>query len=468
MLSVLLVDDEVRTLHHLKTAVPWEHLGMEVVGTAPNGIDALAFIEKHPVDLLITDIRMPGMDGLELCSAVRKRHRDMLIILLTGYADFEYARRGIELQVTDFCLKPIDTEKLTATLRRAVRQGYGRASTHSDTLLDLIEEGDIPRIQRAFRELGFKGDKVYLAGSIGVHNIEQDIGAQFSCKVGRHKYVYFASQAFLAEEAEKLIASSDRRAGIGLYPEAVSHEHLARAISDVLVMTYQYFINGEPTLCLELVDGPKTQKLFRDLNEKGQNPAHLKSWLHELAISDCSKLFNIRTAFRFLNQVLMTPAMQGYSEGYFDSYEQLVADYLCLADLLEELSAGVYTHRIPPLDASFEGPDSFLAIMNYLNTHYEQPITLKSVAEDLHLNASYVSQLIKSETGLTYTQYITELRIGKAKELLTHTKLSLAEISEAVGFNDYFYFIKKFKREVGVTPGKYLQSEKADENESAF
>ena len=72
----------------------------------------------------------------------------------------------------------------------------------------------------------------------------------------------------------------------------------------------------------------------------------------------------------------------------------------------------------------------------------------------------YISQLIKNETGLNYTQYITELRIEKAKELLTNTKLSLAEISEAVGFNDYFYFIKKFKREVGVTPGKFLQHEK--------
>ena len=85
---------------------------------------------------------------------------------------------------------------------------------------------------------------------------------------------------------------------------------------------------------------------------------------------------------------------------------------------------------------------------------------LKRVSEELHLNASYISQLIKNETGLNYTQYITELRIEKAKELLTNTKLSLAEISEAVGFNDYFYFIKKFKREVGVTPGKFLQHEK--------
>ena len=101
------------------------------------------------------------------------------------------------------------------------------------------------------------------------------------------------------------------------------------------------------------------------------------------------------------------------------------------------------------------GTGSFLKILSYLNEHYASDISLKKISEEFHLNSSYISQLIKSETGLTYTQYVTELRINKAKELLKTTKMSLNEVSEAVGFNDYFYFIKKFKREVGITPGKY-------------
>ena len=114
-LKVLLADDEIRTLRHLMAAVPWGQLGLEVCGTASNGKEALDFIERNPVDILITDIRMPEMDGLELCQRVREKHRELAIILLTGYADFEYARRGIELQVTDYCLKPIDIEQLTVT-----------------------------------------------------------------------------------------------------------------------------------------------------------------------------------------------------------------------------------------------------------------------------------------------------------------------------------------------------------------
>ena len=187
--------------------------------------------------------------------------------------------------------------------------------------------------------------------------------------------------------------------------------------------------------------------------------AHNETFEVDELVRNCSLLFNIRTSFRFVNQVLLSPAMQNSGEGCFDSFEQMAADYSCLSNLLEELSAAVYTQEPRPAPP-FEGPDSFLSIMSYLNAHYDQTVSLKRVSEELHLNASYISQLIKNETGLNYTQYITELRIEKAKELLTNTKLSLAEISEAVGFNDYFYFIKKFKREVGVTPGKFLQHEK--------
>lgn len=460
MMKVLLADDEARTLHHLKTGVAWEQLGLEVCATAANGREALEYLESHPVDILITDIRMPGMDGLELCQRLRETRREIQIILLTGYADFEYARRAIALQVTDYCLKPIDTAQLSETLRRAVRNGYGRASTHADALLDLIEEGDPRQIQKAFAELGLKGSGVYVAGSIGVHNIERQLGAALSCKVGKHKYLYFSQKPFHREAAAKIIAFAKGRSGIGILPGLVPYDKVSHAIDDVLVMTFQYFVNGAPTLCDQLVDGPLTRDIFSQFAEKKNEPALLKAWLRELSLANCSLLFNIRTALRFFNQVTMCPALQnGGEESYLYGFEQMAADYACLTDVLTELS-GAVSVQTPEPQAAFEGPDSFLAIMKYLNDHFQQDISLKRISEDLHLSSSYISQLVKSETGVTYTQYVTELRIGKAKELLKASKLSLAEISEAVGFNDYFYFIKKFKREVGVTPGKFLLHEK--------
>lgn len=192
MMKVLIADDENHILNHLKTAVPWAQLGLQVCACAHNGQEALDYITDHPVDILITDIRMPGMDGLELCRQVRRLSSDLAIILLTGYSDFEYARQAIELQVLDYCLKPIDVTQLSQILVRAVRKGYSKASTRADALLDRIEEGDTPSVAQIFSDLGLKGNRIYLAGSVGVHNIKKDLGAALSYKVGKHKYLYFS------------------------------------------------------------------------------------------------------------------------------------------------------------------------------------------------------------------------------------------------------------------------------------
>ena len=147
----------------------------------------------------------------------------------------------------------------------------------------------------------------------------------------------------------------------------------------------------------------------------------------------------------------------GADEHFLNGYEQLAETYGSFADVLEEMEARLRTPEpVPPQPQNASEASSFMQIIKYLNENYEKDVSLKKLSELFHLNSSYVSFLIKNETGLTYSQYLTELRIGKAKELLSHTDLSLAEISEAVGFNDYFYFIKKFKKVVGVTPGHFI------------
>lgn len=456
MLNVLLVDDELRILNHLKLSVPWENLGLSISGCASNGQEALAILDKENIDILITDIRMPVMDGLELCRHVRERSTDIQIILLTGYSDFEYARRAIELQVTDYCLKPIDTAALSSILRRCVRKSYNPA--HADALLDLIEAGNPDEIKQAFQDLGIRSSRVYLAGSIGVHNIEKQLHADLSFKVGKHKYLYFSSAPFDENAALKIIAYASGRCGIGLPTMSFSFHELTHAIEDVMVMTLQYFINGAPALCSHLIPEDMSAKLFTEFEESKNCPELLKPWLQKLASSNCSMLFNIRTAFRLFNRIAMCPALQNNNdnESYLYGFEQMASEYLHFSDLLNKLSASIHTQAPPETGSS--GSGSFFAILTYLNAHYSDDISLKKISEEFHLNSSYISQLIKSETGLTYTQYVTELRIGKARELLKTTDMSLSEISEAVGFNDYFYFIKKFKKETGVTPGKYADS----------
>ena len=122
MLKVVLVDDEIPVLNHLQTAIPWKELSMDVVCTANCGSDALTFCKNNKADILITDIRMPEMDGLTLCKEIRNSQPETQIIILSGYSDFAYAKQAIDLQVTGYSLKPIDVTDLTDTLRKAANK----------------------------------------------------------------------------------------------------------------------------------------------------------------------------------------------------------------------------------------------------------------------------------------------------------------------------------------------------------
>ena len=145
MLKVVIADDEARILSLIRLLPDWDALGMEVAGTAANGLEALALIEREKPDILITDIRMPGCQGLELIERARRAVPDIEIIIISGYAHFEYAQTAIKLGVGDYLLKPIKKDELTATLsklaqrcrakhpsdpagRRRARAGQGGAS----------------------------------------------------------------------------------------------------------------------------------------------------------------------------------------------------------------------------------------------------------------------------------------------------------------------------------------------------
>ncbi len=460
MLKVLLADDEAKVLRHLQTAIPWLQLGLEIAGTAQTGAEALSLARRLPVDVVITDIRMPGMDGLALCQKLREQNPRTQLIILSGYQDFAYAKKAIELQVLGYCLKPIDTGDLIGLLRAAVRSALQSKASDGDALLDLIEDGAPHEVRAAFRELGLCSAGVHVAASVGVHNIEKPLAAQLSYKLGKHKYLYFSSRPFDRAAAERIIAYAEGRGGIGMPPEPCGFERLNGAVENALAMAFQFFVSGRPTLCGSLVAGPLADEAFARLESASQHPGQLKALLEELTHADCSLIFNIQSAFVFCNRVAACPAFGGaaeHGERMLYGFEQLAADHENLSCLLQSLAAEISPAALPrPEPAPSGASGSFLPILRYLEENYEKDLSLKKIAEHFHLNACYVSQLIRGETGLTYTQYVTELRINKAKELLKTTSLSLAEISEAVGFNDYFYFIKTFKKEVGVTPGKYL------------
>ena len=134
MYTVLLADDEENVLEVLKSSIAWQELGVDTLLTAPDGQAALELFEKEPIDLLVTDIRMPRMDGLELIRNVRERYPDAHCILLTAYGEFEYAQQAIRLGVENYLLKPVAKEEFEQNVQNALENIY-RKRHSSESLL---------------------------------------------------------------------------------------------------------------------------------------------------------------------------------------------------------------------------------------------------------------------------------------------------------------------------------------------
>ncbi len=142
-IRVLLVDDEPPILHGLETHVPWRQLGFEVCATCTNGTDALSVLRAQPIDVVLSDIRMPGLDGLELCHIARTEFPDLVVLFLTAYRDFEFAQRAVSLGAWQFLLKPTNFETLYATLfelRRTLAARDEEGGSEPSDLAETISE----------------------------------------------------------------------------------------------------------------------------------------------------------------------------------------------------------------------------------------------------------------------------------------------------------------------------------------
>lgn len=216
MFRVIIADDESRIVKMLTASIPWTKLGLSAAGTASNGRDALRLAEAQKADIIITDIRMPGLDGLELCERLHESNPNIQIILISGYADFSYAQRAIQLGVLGYCLKPVDIPELLKLLRQAVRNIRREVSLQADTLLDYMEEGEEAPLRSILRDFGFTDGELYIASSVRMPDCGEALEAGLTVRLGKRKYLYLSEKPFQRDAACRLIGESTEKCGISL------------------------------------------------------------------------------------------------------------------------------------------------------------------------------------------------------------------------------------------------------------
>lgn len=457
MFNVVIIDDENFIIKSLLSSIDWTSLNLEVVATFSNSVDALAFIESHVVHIVITDIRMPGITGLDLCSHIHNTYPHIRTIIMSGHADFIYAQKAIKCNVLGYCVKPLDFDELTILLRKAIHH-FAKPQINYYDLIDAIENEDEPLIKSYLGGHKIDPDNFYIMVSIGPNPLTTYLeSCCLTLKFGLQKYLYFLKSPYLKNLSSPTLSALSIK-GVGSYPDPVRTHTLKQALHDTILMSHQFFFLGSPSVCYTLHTSHNLNLLAQlQVHLASHNLGSIQSVISELINPEALKTYNISFALKVCNLFIthyMTHYQLDIDDLYVYSIEELTKRFTNFSTMLQELY-GMLSENVSLDDFPNSYNNNFIQVLQFINHNYMKDISTSDISKHLNLNQNYISQLFKKETGSTYTKYLTQLRIEKAKQLLQQTDLSLSDICAEIGYNDYFYFLKTFKKYEGMSPSTY-------------
>ncbi|MFD2328132.1 response regulator [Cohnella sp. GCM10020058] len=416
MLKALIVDDEYLVRAGIRETVDWPAYGVEIVGDASNGLEGLDMALRHCPDVIITDVRMPFMNGLEFLEKIREHGLSCGVIVLSGYDEFQYAQEAIRHGADTYLLKPVDTEELANAVVRIGKRSAEQAAERlhfrklkdeenaiaTQFWLDLLfgRTSDPGHIQDKYDWLGIAippGEALF----VGAIAVVPDTLSQGDFADGG-KW----------DAAEKLIrlASEDLELPtIAIVRSATTEWALIAALGDSLSDAASALYGFGYRLIRDIQDGAGLQ-----VTAGFAQAADPYAGIHPASV-------RARDAAR--------KSISGLGGVLFDS---------------EDERAGM---RREIRDA-----------LAYIRLHFAENITADMVAEQVHVSATHLMHLFRKDLNKTFYECLTEFRIGEAKRLLRHSSYRVYEVGLQVGFGDSKYFSQIFRKMTGLSPSEYAKS----------
>ena len=502
--SVLLVDDEEMVTQGLSRFVPWAEAGYEVAGTATSVARALTFLESHPVDLVITDIQMPVQNGIDLIRILKEQYPQIKTIILSGYTEFSYAQQALRLGALDYLTKPVNFGAMKQLLEK-VRGILDEESKHTNeggsvqemlaqTLIMNFVNGYPYDEERAAACLDVTAPIVVVRMiAKGKSVLPTQMLAAFQEKFSPCRIVSPSAHEFLAVLERPIVMSDlhntmtafiEQHAAIGELCAGVSEEQAGykqlrlAARQAAKAMHYQ---NARSVSGVTFYD--QVKDIFLSTGERNPNEeSNIRDLVEMLSVAEkrpqlcaqfTSTLYAIGSqqdhglilAKRFCTELLVeidaslqNLALPDYPRHVLLSetlIEVLAAGSLagingCMTQYLQQL-----LERLKQVDEARMAGELIDRVKAYIGEHFAENLTLSVLAEIFYVSPVYLSRLFKKKTGTNFVEYLTALRIEKAKEFLNDPNLKVYHVAEMVGYENPRYFARLFKEATGMVPQEY-------------
>lgn len=529
--KVVVIDDKPLIRRSLIETIRWDALGCEIGGEAENGLEAKEVIRKVQPHLIISDIKMPGLDGLSLTEYVKQYLPDTKVIIITGYQEFEYAKKAIQLGVYDLVLKPIDNGVMEDIIQKAI-ESIREQLKKEHYQKQLLEENDRYKIKidRSLRALQsqflleiIKGrrvsDRIEGEEIVNLHLADMNFSVilarirssdqqvirgvvngavklmehfKEACDMGFVDLMVNQDLVFVAfhrpgksarehrvQMKRCLYAMNERllKEQGSLCCFAVSRitndvAKIEECFKDMVEILNQNYFTAEENILFQssctLSVSPDTGYLLKELNqfytdleqmEDGERDQKILDMVGKIVQETKGDEFRIKCMLSEICITLLRHYSEKFHKGDLKRNTNKVMEEInglvdirdareYLVDFIREIRKNLQAENrlTHPLAQG---------TMDYIRQNYKQNITLTQVADTLCVNSSYLSRLLKKETGENFVDLLAGFRIDIAKRLLDEPGSKVLDVCERVGYSDYAYFYQVFKRVEKISPSEY-------------
>ncbi len=554
MYKLLLVDDEEEVRKGILQKIEWETYGFEIAGEAENGKDALEIAERTIPDIVITDIKMPFMDGLTLSELLKEKISTVRIIILTGFDEFEYAQKAVRLNLAEYVLKPVSSIELLDVLIKVKKQIDDEVAQKRD--LQILKEyyvKNLPVLREKFlsvlvssimnqneiqekmdsykldlngtgfivslisidyHKMGINGWNYRKTDSTGpcsdcpedkellkyaVLNIADEIAVKYKSGIVFMNNDYIVLLSVSGENDRETIMKTTMLSleeirqsiekyldftvtiGIGSFCSEIAN--VRQSYKDaVTAMDYRVVIGNNRIICIDDVEPQNSNKvLFNELKEHSlvtSIKVGTEKEIKEAIESLFDEIIGLKASF-IDYQLYMLEILTIILKTARDLDINISNVFARDCDLFVELrnftdiqAAKAWIIGICIKISGYISRDRqntyYQLVQNardFISKHFcERDLTIDRVCKHLHISATYFSTIFKKETKVTFTNYLMQLKMDAAKELLRSTDLKSFEISDRIGFSEPNYFSYCFKKNFNVSPTEYRNSLKLNLN----